>query len=112
MSHWDYVKKDYKLKEHVGSGTYGCVYKAKHRHTKQVFAIKYIKDFMKSDQHAKMVVRELVILRKLSKMKNNIFTTKLRDIVLAGDEDNFEAIFLIMDYESQDLADLINSNTI
>jgi serine/threonine protein kinase len=110
MSHWDYVKKDYKLKEHIGQGTYGCVYKAKHRHTKEVCAIKYIKDFMKSEQHAKMVVRELVILRKLTKMKNNIFTTKLRDIIIAGTEDNFDAIFLIMDYESQDLADMINSD--
>ena len=31
MNDWEYVRKDYKIKEHLGSGTYGAVYKVKHR---------------------------------------------------------------------------------
>ena len=34
MNDWEYVQKDYKLKENLGSGSYGTVYKVKHRKTK------------------------------------------------------------------------------
>jgi mitogen-activated protein kinase 1/3 len=44
---------------------------------------------MKNDDHAKMAVREITILRKLSQIKNNIFTTKLHDVILAGDPESF-----------------------
>lgn len=104
MSDWEYLKKVYKIKEHIGQGSYGQVHKATNRLTKQVVAIKYIKGFMKNSDHAKMVVRELTILRKLSKIKKNIFTTKLLDVVLAGEPDKFESIFLVMEYVDQDLA--------
>jgi serine/threonine protein kinase len=33
MTDWAYLKKDYKIREHVGSGSYGQVYRAKNRHT-------------------------------------------------------------------------------
>jgi serine/threonine protein kinase len=72
-------------------------------------AIKYIKGLMKNDEHAKMAVREITILRKLSLIKNNIFTTKLHDVILAGDPDTFESIFLVMDFIEQDLAHLMKN---
>jgi serine/threonine protein kinase len=97
MNDWDYIRKDYKLKELLGSGTYGTVYKVKHRVTKKEYAVKHLKDFMQHDLVARMMVRELTILRKLSKVKMNIFTTKLYDIVLAGDEKTFESVFLVME---------------
>ena len=53
---------------------------------------------MKNDEHAKMMVRELTILRKLSQIENNIYTTKLHDVILAGDPETFESMFLVMDY--------------
>ena len=67
---------------------------------------------MKNDEHAKMVVRELTILRKLSQIENNIYTTKLQDVILAGEPDTFESIFLVMDYVEQDLAKLMKDKNI
>jgi hypothetical protein len=62
---------------------------------------------MKNDEQALLMVRELTILRKLSQINNNIYTTKLHDIILAGDPDNFQSIFLVMDYVEKDLAHLM-----
>ena len=109
MNDWEYVRKDYKLKEHLGSGSYGAVYKVKHRKTKIEYACKYLKEFMHHECVARMMVREITILRKLTKVKSNIFTTRLHDIILAGPDDTFESVFLIMELEPSDLKDLMES---
>jgi serine/threonine protein kinase len=59
-----------------------------------------------------MMVRELTILRKLSQIENNIYTTKLHDIIIAGDPETFESIFLVMEHVEQDLANLLKSKNI
>lgn len=74
MSDWEYIRKTYKLKEHLGSGTYGAVYKVRHRDTKKEYACKYINNFLDHEVVAKLIVREISIMRKLSKVKTNIFT--------------------------------------
>lgn len=48
-------------------------------------------------------------MHQLSRMKNNVFTTKLYDIIIAGDSDNFESIFLVMDFTSHDLKKVFTS---
>jgi serine/threonine protein kinase len=65
---------------------------------------------MENDDHALLMVRELIILRKLSQIENNIYTTRLQDVILAGDADTFESMFLVMDYVEQDLAHLMTNN--
>jgi hypothetical protein len=65
-------------------------------------AIKLIEDGYSNVHNFKRVVREVQILIQLSKMKNNIFTTKLIDIVADGDR-----IFLIMDFQISDLKQLL-----
>jgi serine/threonine protein kinase len=112
MNDLDYIKKNYRIKEFIGSGSYGKVYRAKNRHTKQVCAIKHVQGFLENDEHAKMMVRELTILRKLSQIENNIYTTKLQDIIIAGDPETFDSIFLVMEYVEQDLAHLLKSKNI
>ena len=112
MNDWEYVRKDYKIKEHLGSGTYGAVYKVKHRETKKEFAAKYLKEFMEHESVARMMVREITILRKLSKIKSNIFSTKLYDIILAGSEDSFDSVFLIMELQSGDLKSLMDTKNL
>jgi serine/threonine protein kinase len=67
---------------------------------------------MKSDEHAKMAVREIIILRKLSQIRNNIFTTKVHDIILAGEPETFESVFIVMDYVEQDLAHLMKNKNL
>ena len=48
-------------------------------------------------------------MHQLSRMKNNVFTTKLYDIIIAGPSDKFESIFLVMDYTSHDLKKVFTS---
>ena len=112
MNDWEYVRKDYKIKEHLGSGTYGAVYKVKHRETKVEYAAKYLKEFIHHEVVARMMVREISILRKLSKVKSNIFTTHLYDIILAGPDDTFESLFLIMELQSGDLKALMDTKNL
>jgi serine/threonine protein kinase len=40
-------------------------------------------------------------------MKGNVFTTKLHDVIIPGDETNFDKIFIVMDYVSGDLKALL-----
>jgi hypothetical protein len=58
------------------------VYRAKHKTSGMEVAIKYIESIDKSEQMARKVLREVIILRKLTEFKENIFTTKLIDIIL------------------------------
>jgi serine/threonine protein kinase len=44
-SELEYLRKDYKIKDKIGEGTYGLVYLVRHRTTKVEYAAKYIKNF-------------------------------------------------------------------
>ena len=79
---WDEISKDYEVIKNIGSGAFGSVMKAKHKITNQVVSIKLIKDCFINIHRVRMLLRELMILRKLSEMEDNIFTTKLYDVIL------------------------------
>lgn len=106
-SDWDILRKTYKIKGKLGAGTYGTVIHAKHRETKKVYAIKYLNNFMDTNIRAKMVVRELEIMMQLGRIKSNIFTTKIHDVIIAGEPDTFTSLFIVMDYVEQDLSSMI-----
>ena len=74
-----------------------------------MYAAKYLKEFFNSELVARMMVREITILRKLTEVENNIFSTQLYDIILAGDENSFESVFLIMELQSGDLKSLMDN---
>jgi hypothetical protein len=52
-------------------------------------------------------LREITILKELSKMEKNIFTTKLHDIIVPTDAyrdiNKFDHLFLVMEYVDFDL---------
>ena len=102
---WKHVSKEYKLKQYLGHGSFGEVVRAQHKKTGEYFAIKYISNVVKDDYSAKKILREITILRQLTKMKNNVFTSKLYDVIIPGDQDetNFNSLFLVMDYVEHDL---------
>ena len=58
------------------------VFKAHHKETKRVVAIKWIPDVFSSTYQFKKVIREIQIMQNLSKMKQNIFTTHLYDVII------------------------------
>lgn len=61
---------------------------ARHKTTKQQVAIKLITDCFRNSIIARKTFREIRILRKLSMMPQNIFTTKLLDIIMPVEEDS------------------------
>ena len=67
-------------------------------------AIKKIQCGPTESYRFKYILREVQILRKLSKMPGNVFTTKLLDIVVPiPSEDGTITIFLVMSFVDQDL---------
>ena len=93
----------YKVLNLAGQGAYGVVLKAMCRETKKTVAIKHISEAYVDPYTFKKVLREIQILTQLSKMKTNIFTSKLIEIIIEG-----ESIFLVMDYKSSDLKRLMD----
>jgi mitogen-activated protein kinase 1/3 len=60
-----------------------------------------------------MTYREVAILTHLSKMGSaNCFSTKLKQVVIAGQPQDFSSLFLIMDYMPFDLKNLLAKKNI
>jgi serine/threonine protein kinase len=71
------LDSDYEFEEDslLGEGSFGLVKKAKSLKTGQEVAIKLIDNIQTSKYYCRKVLREIIILRKLSDIKENIFTT-------------------------------------
>lgn len=109
---------NYKLLEQIGEGTYGTVYKAAHVTTDQVVAIKKIEIDVDSDITKKLLilaVREVEILYRLSKAKNNNFTLKLLDAFISDEAENdpskLNEVYLVTDYLEHDLNKIFNQKS-
>lgn len=79
---WIYVDANYEIIEKVGQGSFGLVVKAKDRRNGKMCAIKLIKEVFYNVNHARSVCRELQLMRYLSTEWKNIYTVKLRDVVI------------------------------
>ena len=105
-------KKDFKLREVMGKGSYGTVIKATLRETKKSIAIKKIKCSFKDIDKMKYILREISILRQFSNMKNaHLFFPQLMDIVIPEESfdeiQNLSAIFILMEFEPNSLGNMI-----
>lgn len=71
-----------------------------------------IKDLFKDVYDAKRELSEINILRKLSSVKSNEFTTLIYDIIIPEinyqDTEPIKTIFIVMDNVSNDLNTIIN----
>ena len=83
---WDHVTSKYQLLEKLGQGTYGQVRKVKHIASGKIYAIKLIENCFNDEYSARKAVREIKILRQLSVMNKNVFTTRLHEIILPNHE--------------------------
>lgn len=98
----------------IGKGSFGQVVKARCLQTGSIYAIKLIKHIFTNIYECRKVYREISILRQLSAMKTNIFTPKLHDVILAessreNKKKKFKALFLVMDFDEQDLRKMFNN---
>ena len=99
--------------EFLGSGSFGQVVKAIHIPSGQVVAIKLMKNLFKDQYSAKRELSEINILRKLSSVQNNIFTTNIHDIIVTDFDSKSDkpisCIFIVMDLISADLKMVIKN---
>jgi mitogen-activated protein kinase 1/3 len=94
----------------IGVGSYGEVVQAKHKASGQIVAIKLIKNILRTEYETKKIVREIQILRHLSQMKNNHFTTKILDIISPNSTSlQINHIFIVLEYMPTDLKRIFQS---
>lgn len=56
--------------------------RAKHVQSGKKVAIKLVQNVYDDEYNARKILREVQILRNLTHMKNNVFTTKLFDVIV------------------------------
>jgi serine/threonine protein kinase len=62
LSDWEIIRPKYKIKEDLGAGTQGQVYRIKERATGKEFALKYIKNIFRNPEFTKCAAREINIM--------------------------------------------------
>lgn len=101
---WD-VGNNYEILKQLGSGAYGYVVEAIQKSTGKKVAIKKIKELFEDPTDAKRILREITLLRKIN--QQNI--VKIFDILPPKDNENFKAIYIIMEHSTSDLKKLFQS---
>ena len=79
---WAVIRKDYHIDKKLGQGAYGRVMKCTSKASGKTYAVKLMTDVFDDIHYLKQLVREIHIMRKLSKMPSNIFTTELHDVII------------------------------
>lgn len=70
------------MNKNLGKGGHGVVFAGQNRETGQEVAIKVMELKNHSSYTLRKILREIIILRKLSMWEDNIFTSKLIEIIL------------------------------
>ena len=60
---------------------------------------------------ARKVLRELIILRKFSQIKSNVFTSKITQLILPNDSSKLTHLFIVMEYVEMDLKKILEQHT-
>lgn len=111
---WSLIEDQYEILEFVGRGTFGQVYKARHIYSGNTVAIKLMKDICNDKYGAKKIVSEIQILRELSSIKDNVFTTMIFDIITPEnvsitDDRPIDYLFVVMEYMEYNLRTVIEN---
>lgn len=72
-------------------------------------AIKLLLNSFSDEYQAKKVLSEIQILRQLSTMKSNVFTTKLEDVIASTNPEKISYIFIVMEHVDSDLKRVFNT---
>ena len=99
---FNFVGPDYTNLGIIGSGSYGEVYKVRHKQTKKDYAIKIYKKIFRDPILAIRTLREICILRRIQ--HNRII--KIHTIIPPKDYDNFDTLCIVLEYLPFDLKKL------
>ena len=107
---WELISQSYTNITKQGSGSFGVVYKASCKKTRKDVAIKYIELVPNDVIYLKKTVSEIQILKKLTEQPNNIYTTKIYDLIVpeTADDEPITWVVLVMDFVSSDLRTVLN----
>lgn len=100
------LKSEYENKEQLGRGTFGYVYKAVHKKTKKVYAIKSFNMKMELDGFPKTAIQEIIWLKQL-RHKNIV---NLYDVIVdkAKDKNRFRGgVHLVLEFVPFDLSGIM-----
>ena len=87
------------------------MFKGKNTRTGEIVAIKQIENVFKNHSVALSALRELSIMRQLTKMGTNGHLPKLFDALVSQMDDNTTSLFLVMEYYPTDLDCLLEKST-
>lgn len=100
------VPKNYELLKAVGKGSYGIVCKAKDKNADEIVAIKKMMNPFKIPGQIIRILREIRLLKFLN--HENII--QIKDLFPAVSIKNFESIYLVTEFVSTDLMQIIHSD--
>ena len=106
LPNWNLGPK-YELVRKVGKGTYGSVFEARDTVTNEKIAVKNVKSIFDDEIEAKHMLREICIMRTLD--HPNI--VKVKDIILPPNSDNYNNVYIAMEFAEADLKKLCKSPT-
>jgi serine/threonine protein kinase len=93
----------------MGEGAFGTVVRAKSRSSGNLVAIKLLDKINTSPYTSRKVLREVKLMKKLSEIDNNIYTTTLIDIITPEKSIEFDHIFLVMTLGTTDMKKFLES---
>ena len=100
------LKGKYKIIKLVGKGSYGCVYKAVDIKTSKEVAIKRMPNVFDDLVDGKRILRELALLKQL---KHPNIVNLIEVIIPDNDFENFNEVYLVLEYAPGDLRKLLQS---
>ncbi len=101
---WD-VGENYECLRILGKGGYGQVCEAIQKSTGRHVAIKRMDKVFCNRHHARRILREIVMLRKLK----HHYIIDLVDIIEPEDPESFESVYLVLELAEKDMRKLIES---
>ena len=106
MEGWD-LPDEYQLVKQLGKGGYGYVFEAVHIPTGKRVAIKRMDEVFCNRSHARRILREIAILRRLK----SSYVVDIVDIIEPKNPETFQEIYIVLELADKDMKKLIESNT-
>jgi mitogen-activated protein kinase 1/3 len=103
---WD-LPDEYQLVKQLGKGGYGYVFEAVHIPTGKRVAIKRMDEVFCNRSHARRILREIAILRRLK----SSYVVDIVDIIEPKNPETFQEIYIVLELADKDMKKLIESNT-